>query len=915
MLKIHASPVSVDLSRRFESTETGAIRILNGLSRTLLILAVISAPWLFGGYETRVQLGLYITVALALMVWIVAATAQAFSGDVQTNRLPTTIVPLIGFFLLGCCQLFPSLQMPPAEEIQKAVENASGTAAEEPDRWSLTRSTLIRSLQTGGSISPAATRFELARLAFVITTFFLGTQLFATSSTQPWLWGAMALNGAVVSFFGICQQLSWNNKMFWTFPLKHGGSPFSAFVNRNNAAGYLCVCLAAGLGWMIYTFSKTHAWPMENERFRFEAPRSTERSLLFSLSSTINELTFWQMLSTTSVFLMATGIILAMSRGGWLGLGCATFAAVVVANPDRRGRSLFLTAGVGLLITLLVAWAGFGDRLRQRWDAIPSADSIYQEGRFGHWADAIRIIPDFPRMGTGLGTYQYAYLPYQTHPELAELRFYNADNQFLEWAVEGGGIGISLVVLGLLSTIGLIFTLCRDRFEPAGTVGVFAIVSQVVTACFDFGPTMPANMLAISVIFGGLTGRAALLINLNHISKRSWGLTFPPLKPLILIPAFGVGLLCFDGIGLREVKAASASHAISRNLPPMNSADDLDEASVDALIHKLTDALKIYPDDPEAHLALADLWIYKFRLKEFQNRGGRDGRDETLWLETHPIFLYRQFNQWHAAEQFELTGMLLENPEIQNCLRPAHDHLLQSLRVCPLMPDIGPLLATLQFITAPEAPAGESYLRRALVLGPSSPSTFFQIGQLAEFAELTSFSHSCWKKSLQLGPRFLRDIHTNLATKLSLEEELNQVIPPSGDLLLELAQSYPVADHEYERTQLAAKAIEILSQDSSGPDVAKNRHLIAKAYAISGLPDDAIQAYRQALDLSPDQIQWRVELVKLLAEFRGLHWALREAETCVALAPDRKPLQDLVQDLRMKIANEQTAAGTANKGH
>ena len=825
------------------------------------------------------------------------------------------MIALVGFFLLGCCQLLPAFQMPPAEDVQSAVENASGTATDEADRWSLTRATLIRSIQTGGSISPAATRFELARLAFVITAFFLGTQLFSTSSTQPWLWGAMALNGAVVSFFGICQQLSWNNKMFWAFPLKHGGSPFSAFVNRNNAAGYLCICLAAGLGWMIYTFSKTHVWPMEDERFRFEAPRYPERSFLLGLSSTINELTFWQMLSTTSVFLMATGIILAMSRGGWLGLGCATFAAVVVANPDRRGRSLFLTAGVGLLITVLVVWAGFGDRLRQRWDAIPSADSIYQEGRFGHWADAIQIIPDFPKMGTGLGTYQYAYLPYQTHPELADLRFYNADNQFLEWAVEGGGIGISLVVLGLLSTMGLIFTLCRDRFEPAGTVGVFAIVSQVVTACFDFGPTMPANMLAISVIFGGLTGRAALLINLNQIRNRTWGLTFPPLKPLILVPAFGVGLLCFDAIGLREVNAAAASHAISRNLPPMNSADDVDEVAIDALIDKLTDALKIYPDDPEAHLALADLWIYKFRLKEFQNRGGRDGSDEAIWLETHPIVLYRQFNQWHAAEQFELTGMLLENPEIQNCLRPAHDHLLQSLRVCPLMPDVGPLLATLQFITAPDTPSGEGYLRRALVVGPSSSSTFFQIGQLAELAELKSFSRSCWKKSLQLGPRFLRDIHAILATNLSLDDELNQVIPPSGEMLLELAQLYPSADQRDERTQLAAKAIEILSHESSGPDEAKHRHLIAKAYAISRLPDEAIQAYRHALDLSPNQVEWRVELVKLLAEFRGLHWALREAETCVALAPDRKSLQDLVQDLRVKIVNEQATTDTAKKGH
>ena len=58
-----------------------------------------------------------------------------------------------------------------------------------------------------------------------------------------------------MAFFGICQQMSWNGKLFWSFPLRHSGYPFSSFVNRNNAAGYLVLCLAAAFGVAFWSWS------------------------------------------------------------------------------------------------------------------------------------------------------------------------------------------------------------------------------------------------------------------------------------------------------------------------------------------------------------------------------------------------------------------------------------------------------------------------------------------------------------------------------------------------------------------------------------------------------------------------------------------------------------------------------------
>ena len=55
------------------------------------------------------------------------------------------------------------------------------------------------------------------------------------------------------------------------------------------------------------------------------------------------------------------------------------------------------------------------DTVKSRLATLLNQDSMEQT-RIPHWKDALAAVPDFWRMGSGLGTYRYVYYQYQRKP-------------------------------------------------------------------------------------------------------------------------------------------------------------------------------------------------------------------------------------------------------------------------------------------------------------------------------------------------------------------------------------------------------------------------------------------------------------------------------------------------------------------
>ena len=893
----------------FDESPIGVV-VIYGAARICYLSAIVAAPWFLGGLATNVQLALYSVVYLSLILWIPAAVWQSLTNRLRTNRVPLLFVPLAGLLGLAVYQLAPTNRIPSGDSIREQISKAISQTDDEVQRREIARSTVIHSLQTGGSISPQSSQFELTRLIVVVVAVFLATQLFSQRKSQLWLWFALAVNGAGLSFLGISQQLNWDKKHYWFYTLKETGHLYSSFVNRNNAAGYLCICLAAAAGLVVWSFfPTTYSAPLVRPSFAPMETRRSSKKMRFGFSELMagfGRLTAWQLVGVTFVLMSTIGVVLSSSRGGWLALGCGTIASCLFAS---RGRMLMMSAfvlAVSLLSLGLVYWAGLDQGIAKRWSKTVNKDVILKDARWTHWSDAAHVVQDFPVTGTGFGTYQFAYLPYQSDTGLSKGRFVNADNQFLEWLVEGGFVALFLIiacVVLLLYAAWLLLAYYPQ--DPAGLVGLFAICSQCVSAFFDFGPTMPANMLALSATFGAVAGRASLLINFDLLGRRKWGITLITLRPPFLIPVLGIMLAIVGGIRLPELMAASKTHLITKNLPDLENVDTYSESQITRVIDHLTEAIREYPNDPESLQALAELHIYKFRLQQFQLFHQDESRRDLDWKDTDLAYLHRQIQFWRSEGQIEQIQAVVEANPVQENLFPAYELLTKSQGNCPLIPYVSPLMAMLESVVDSENRSGEQSMRRALVVAPASPAVFYEIGHLANFADLREFSFACWKKSLELAPRYLSDIHTTVSGKISLTEEIDWIIPNDGESLLQLSQLYLGEGQEADRILLIKQAITRLSSPAEGTLEARRHRLLGSAQWMLGEGEAAVHEYRTALEQSPYEVEWRIELTKILMDHKGPLWALREAETCLALEPNQQRLKALVQELRAKVELQQ----------
>ena len=229
------------------------------LAEVLLIGTVIVAPWFFGSVQSSVQVWLYVPVLAALVLWLTGHLAER-----SMDALPVAIVPLLAALALGGVQLLP------LDRQTHAMLSPQGAALGE----------LLSGEQgagSGGSLSlyPAGTRRDLALLALVVSTFFLGTRLFQSPRIQQGLYALVAVNGTCLVLFGLAQKLTWNNRLYWTVPLRQSGGSFGPFVNQNNAGGYLNLCLARRWDWSSSLCEREACRPAGTSRRRMPGCRDS----------------------------------------------------------------------------------------------------------------------------------------------------------------------------------------------------------------------------------------------------------------------------------------------------------------------------------------------------------------------------------------------------------------------------------------------------------------------------------------------------------------------------------------------------------------------------------------------------------------------------------------------------------------
>jgi O-antigen ligase len=310
--------------------------------------------------------------------------------------------------------------------------------------------------------APYNTRIELLLLVADLIVLFLAVQAFRTlEDWRGFVWFGMVF-GFLVSIFAILQHLTSNGKLYWIREVRYGGLPFGPYVNRNHFAGFVELVLPLALVPLVFGRVRRERWPIVG---------------LFAV-------------------LPIGALFLSASRGGLVSFGVELgMLALVMIRRREIGKQLLPGVAVLLSALLLVSWLGVGQML-ERLSSTQLVE-VSSGKRASMRRDTLRIFLEHPFLGTGLGTLQIVYPPYET---LYDGKIVNhTHNDYLEALAETGIAG------GLCCAwfIGVLWAESLKRLRQLNNsfTGVLQLSGFVACSGFlvhslvDFNLHIPANAL------------------------------------------------------------------------------------------------------------------------------------------------------------------------------------------------------------------------------------------------------------------------------------------------------------------------------------------------------------------------------------------------------------------------------------
>lgn len=292
------------------------------------------------------------------------------------------------------------------------------------------------------SVDPRGTRLGLAAFAaFALLSTGIARSL-SRRRLRALAIGLVILGGAL-AFVGIAQSgldargVHGTGLVYGFWKPQGRTNPFGPFVNRNHFAGWMLLGLPIAIGYF---------YALVERGMRGVRPEWRERVLWFSSADASRVI-----LVGAAIGLMCLSLLLTLSRSGIAGFLLAMTAAAAVVNR-RQAHRLKRAVAVGFtaLVVILSLWFVGLDAFARRF---ATSETHYLAGRLPIWADGVKVLRDFPLVGTGLNTYGTAMLLYQEH-EL-ETRAVEAHNDYLQLAAEGG------VLLAIPAAL-LAFVLVRE---------------------------------------------------------------------------------------------------------------------------------------------------------------------------------------------------------------------------------------------------------------------------------------------------------------------------------------------------------------------------------------------------------------------------------------------------------------------
>ncbi len=515
----------------------------------LLILSLLAiVPWYYGTavwtaqYYFMMYAAAVCVIAFAVLVW---RTVHKSTTPSQTDKLkllpplPFYIFIVVGFWsflqtlpiysieggdsgpnTIRIQRFFLGESIPSVAERLKIDQVSSDKRTDnESPRASFVPSDL-KEHKLAWSIEPLHTKAGVGMVFLVAALIWIGNAYFSSSQGLVYILSAVTLVGVAVGMFGIASLLDFRPENFLGLGK---ASSFGPFVSRNSGGCYMNICLAAAMGLTTVAFSLGRR-KRSDQRYNTMSDTRWEQ-FLSQVEMSVGQLTTFQIASVIATAVLIASVVSSASRGA--SISCAITILAVFLMSTGRGMTF---GRVAVAITVLVVGASFlfwfelDDHLRDRLqNSLWEDDS--DKGRRLIWSVAAQAAGFFFTTGSGLGTFHFAHLPFQTRP--VNIWFYNAESLYWETLVDLGWVG-AISILGMLATfIYVLYPKSADysddrnsnRLGAARVTALAMLLSVGVHSFFDFSMIYPALFVTAALLFGAIYGSNAQEFQLRKSSS------------------------------------------------------------------------------------------------------------------------------------------------------------------------------------------------------------------------------------------------------------------------------------------------------------------------------------------------------------------------------------------------------------
>lgn len=337
---------------------------------------------------------------------------------------------------------------------------------------------------------------------FIITILHLDTR----SRVERAIW-IVIIAAAIQALYGSLMVMSGLEWGFFTEKWAYLGKATGTFVNRNHLAGYLEMSLALGIGFLLASSTKYSGDWQQKLRQLIEVMLSPKIIMRLLLA------------------VMVIGLVMSRSRMG----NTAFFASLMITGGlalmlmKNKSTSTTILLSSLLIIDIAIVGTFFGvEKVAERLQG----SSIEKESRDEVSRDTFNMWLEQPILGTGAGSYKYAYPHYKGNDVKSRKLYDYAHNDYLQFLAELGVIAFLLLAFAVALSFYWGLQAMRTRRRPInqglGFASCMGIIAIMIHSTVDFNLQIPANaFMFIFILAIASIARWTDLHTKSHAGTRS----------------------------------------------------------------------------------------------------------------------------------------------------------------------------------------------------------------------------------------------------------------------------------------------------------------------------------------------------------------------------------------------------------